>query len=123
MATILSCNTLKFSASELGHFDPEYLSCHCSLLHVRGVDYQHAVVELGVIDAFTRMRPLFQFALAWLPAERPFIFSINYTEKLHNLEENLGAQRVPIMPDELRELHSDIAVLGTRSHDETMRDA
>jgi aryl-alcohol dehydrogenase-like predicted oxidoreductase len=42
-----------------------------------------------------------QIALAWLLAQKPWIVPIPGTTKLHRLEENLGAVRVDLTPDDL----------------------
>ncbi len=58
-----------------------------------------------------------QIALAWLLAQRPWIVPIPGTTKLHRLEENLGALRIGLTPDELRDIDSalsGIAVEGDR---------
>jgi aryl-alcohol dehydrogenase-like predicted oxidoreductase len=58
-----------------------------------------------------------QVALAWLLAQRPWIVPIPGTTKLHRLDENLGAVRVELTPDDLREIDraaSRIAVQGDR---------
>jgi aryl-alcohol dehydrogenase-like predicted oxidoreductase len=58
-----------------------------------------------------------QIALAWLLAQKPWIAPIPGTTKLHRLEENLGAARIMLTPDDLQEIHraaSDITVHGAR---------
>jgi aryl-alcohol dehydrogenase-like predicted oxidoreductase len=45
-----------------------------------------------------------QIALAWLLAQKPFIVPIPGTTKLHRLEENVGAARVELTADDLREM-------------------
>jgi len=45
-----------------------------------------------------------QIALAWILAQKPWIVPIPGTTKLHRLEENLGAVKVQLSPDEVREL-------------------
>lgn len=45
-----------------------------------------------------------QIALAWLLAQRPYIVPIPGTTKLHRLEENIGAARVELTQDDLREI-------------------
>jgi aryl-alcohol dehydrogenase-like predicted oxidoreductase len=47
-----------------------------------------------------------QIALAWLLAQKPWIVPIPGTTKLHRLEENLGAARVELTPDDLGEIES-----------------
>lgn len=58
-----------------------------------------------------------QVALAWLLAEKPFIVPIPGTTKLHRLDENLGAVRVSLTPEDLREMReaaTKIEVQGAR---------
>jgi aryl-alcohol dehydrogenase-like predicted oxidoreductase len=47
-----------------------------------------------------------QIALAWLLAQKPWIVPIPGTTKLARLEENLGAARVELTSDDLREIDS-----------------
>jgi len=58
-----------------------------------------------------------QIALAWLLAQKPWIVPIPGTTKLHRLEENLGAARVELTPDDLRQIDdaaSTVTVQGER---------
>jgi aryl-alcohol dehydrogenase-like predicted oxidoreductase len=58
-----------------------------------------------------------QVSLAWLLARKPWIVPIPGTTKLHRLEENLGAARLELTPDDLREIDAsaaNIAVQGAR---------
>jgi aryl-alcohol dehydrogenase-like predicted oxidoreductase len=58
-----------------------------------------------------------QIALAWLLAQKPWIVPIPGTTKRHRLEENLGAARIQLTPDDLREIEraaSQIEVRGAR---------
>ena len=58
-----------------------------------------------------------QIALAWLLAQRPWLSPIPGTTKLERLEENLGAVRIQLTADDLRELDrasSQIEVHGAR---------
>jgi len=58
-----------------------------------------------------------QIALAWLLAQKPWIVPIPGTTKLHRLEENIGASRIELTPDNLRDIGSAlsrIAVQGDR---------
>ena len=45
-----------------------------------------------------------QIALAWLLAQRPYIVPIPGTTKLQRLEENIGAARLALSQDDLREI-------------------
>ena len=56
-------------------------------------------------------------ALAWLLAQKPWIVPIPGTTKLHRLEENIGAVRIELTPDDLREIDeasARITVVGAR---------
>jgi len=58
-----------------------------------------------------------QVALAWLLAQKPWIVPIPGTTKRHRLEENLGAARVQLTPDDLGEIDraaAQIHVQGAR---------
>ena len=58
-----------------------------------------------------------QVALAWLLAQRPWIVPIPGTTKLHRLEENIGAARLELTPDDLLEIEgaaSKVAIQGAR---------
>jgi aryl-alcohol dehydrogenase-like predicted oxidoreductase len=58
-----------------------------------------------------------QVAIAWLLAQKPWIVPIPGTTKLHRLEENLGAARVELTPDDLRDIDaaaSKIPIQGAR---------
>lgn len=50
-----------------------------------------------------------QIALAWLLAQKPWIVPIPGTTKLHRLEENIGAVKVALTPEDLREIEAAAA--------------
>ncbi len=52
-----------------------------------------------------------QVALAWLLAKRPWIVPIPGTTKLHRLDENLGAARLTLSAEDLRELEETSAAI------------
>ena len=65
-----------------------------------------------------------QIALAWLLAQKPWIVPIPGTTKLHRLEENLGAVRLQLTSDDLREIStaaSQITVQGARYPEELQK--
>ena len=65
-----------------------------------------------------------QVALAWLLAQKPWIVPIPGTTKLHRLDENIGASRVVLTPDDLREIEaaaSAITVQGARYPEQLQR--
>ena len=58
-----------------------------------------------------------QIALAWLLAKKPWIVPIPGTTKLSRLEENLGATRLELTPDDVHSLEvasSKIRIEGAR---------
>jgi len=58
-----------------------------------------------------------QVALAWLLAQKPWIVPIPGTTKLHRLEENLGAVRVELTEDDLKQIDeaaSGLSLEGAR---------
>ena len=58
-----------------------------------------------------------QIALAWVLAQKPWMVPIPGTTKLHRLEENLGATKIELSAEDLRELDgatSQIPVQGAR---------
>jgi aryl-alcohol dehydrogenase-like predicted oxidoreductase len=58
-----------------------------------------------------------QVALAWLLARKPWVVPIPGTTKLHRLEENLGAARLELTPDDLKKIEAAaarITVQGAR---------
>src|SRR5438309_154429 len=77
---------------------------------------QTVVDLLGQIAEQKNATPA-QVALAWLLAQKPWIVPIPGTTKMHRLEENTGAARVELTPDDLREIEvaaSKITVHGAR---------
>ena len=58
-----------------------------------------------------------KLTLAWLLAQKPWIAPIPGTTKRHRLDENLGATRIQLSADDLREIDraaSQIEVRGAR---------
>jgi aryl-alcohol dehydrogenase-like predicted oxidoreductase len=73
-----------------------------------------ALVDLiGRIAAAKQASPA-QIAIAWLLAQKPWIAPIPGTTKLHRLEENIGAVKVELTPDDLREIDSALARITVR---------
>jgi aryl-alcohol dehydrogenase-like predicted oxidoreductase len=73
-----------------------------------------ALVDLiGRIAAAKQASPA-QIAIAWLLAQKPWIAPIPGTTKLHRLEENIGAVKVELTADDLREIDSAIAGITVR---------
>lgn len=76
-----------------------------------------ALVDLLVRVAERKKATSAQVALAWLLAQKPWIVPIPGTTKLARLDEDIGAARVELTPEDLRELDSGasgVAVHGGR---------
>ena len=50
-----------------------------------------------------------QIALAWLLAQKPWIAPIPGTTKVHRLDENVGADRVELTPDDRQRIEAAVA--------------
>jgi aryl-alcohol dehydrogenase-like predicted oxidoreductase len=74
---------------------------------------QRLVDVLGGIAAVKGVTTA-QIALAWLLAQKPWVVPIPGTTKLHRLEENLGAARLELIPEDLQEI--DAAATGITVH-------
>jgi aryl-alcohol dehydrogenase-like predicted oxidoreductase len=83
-----------------------------------------ALVDLLAKVAERKKATPAQIALAWLLAQKPWIVPIPGTTKLHRLEENIGAVRFELTPEDLRELDtaaSKITVQGARYPEELQK--
>jgi len=77
---------------------------------------QALVDLLGEIAARKKATPA-QVALAWLLAQKPWIAPIPGTTKLHRLEENIGAAKLSLRTDDLKQIEealSNITIEGER---------
>src|SRR5215467_7361608 len=76
-----------------------------------------AVVDLlGEMAARKKATPA-QVALAWLLAQKPWIVPIPGTTKLHRLEENIGAAKLSLSTEDLKQIEgalSQITIEGAR---------
>ena len=91
--------------STLPRFTPEALKANQALVDL-----------LGGIAKRKKATPA-QIALAWLPAQKPWIVPIPGTTKLNRLEENIGAVAVELTANDLRDIDaaaSKITVEGAR---------
>jgi aryl-alcohol dehydrogenase-like predicted oxidoreductase len=83
-----------------------------------------AMVDLiGKFAQETNVTPA-QIALAWLLAQKPWIVPIPGTTKLHRLEENIGAVKIELSPEDLHQLQSaaaKIPVQGARYPEELQK--
>jgi aryl-alcohol dehydrogenase-like predicted oxidoreductase len=79
-------------------------------------EHNLALVDLVRKVADRKQATPAQVALAWLLAQKTWIVPIPGTTKLHRLEENLGAVKVQLTSDDLRELDgsSRIEIQGER---------
>jgi len=75
-----------------------------------------AVVDVVRAMASKKKATPAQVALAWVPAQKPWIVPIPGTTKIHRLEENLGALDVVLTPDDLRQIDAvrEVPVQGAR---------
>jgi len=83
-----------------------------------------AMVDL--IGAFAQQKKATaaQIALAWLLAQKPWIVPIPGTTKLHRLEENIGAVKIELTAEDLRQLQTaaaKIPVQGARYPEELQK--
>ena len=77
---------------------------------------QALVDLLAQIGAQKKATPA-QIALAWLLAQKPWIIPIPGTRKVERLDENIGATRIELTSDDLREIESataQITIQGAR---------
>jgi aryl-alcohol dehydrogenase-like predicted oxidoreductase len=91
--------------SNLPRFKPEALAANQAL-----VDLLRKIAE-------RKNATPAQIALAWLLAQKPWIVPIPGTTKLHRLEENLGAVKIELAQDDLRDIDTaaaNIQLLGER---------
>jgi aryl-alcohol dehydrogenase-like predicted oxidoreductase len=68
------------------------------------MDRNQAFVDLLQRVAKEKAATPAQVALAWLLAQRPYIVPIPGTTKLARLEENIGAARIELTPNDLRDI-------------------
>jgi aryl-alcohol dehydrogenase-like predicted oxidoreductase len=91
--------------SNLPRFKPEALAANQAL-----VDLLRKIAE-------RKNATPAQIALAWLLAQKPWIVPIPGTTRLHRLEENLGAVKIELAQDDLRDIDTaaaNIQLLGER---------
>lgn len=83
-----------------------------------------AVVDLITDIAASKGATPAQIAPAWLLAQKPWIVPIPGTTKLHRLDENLGALKVQLSSDDLREIDeavSRVPIEGERYSEQAQR--
>ena len=83
-----------------------------------------ALVDLIARFAQQKKATPAQIALAWILAQKPWMVPIPGTTKLHRLEENLGADKVELTPDDLLqldELTSNVELQGERYPEELQK--
>ncbi|MGH8446111.1 MAG: aldo/keto reductase [Solimonas sp.] len=74
---------------------------------------QALVDRIAAIAAQKQVTPA-QISLAWLLAQRPWIVPIPGTTKLHRLDENIGATRVALGGEELRQIGEALAAVSVQ---------
>ena len=67
-----------------------------------------ALVDVLAAIAARKMVTPAQLALAWLLAQKPWIVPIPGTTKLHRLEENAGADKVVLSPEDLKDIEASV---------------
>lgn len=72
------------------------------------------LVDLLNQIATQKQATLAQIALAWLLAQKPWIVPIPGTTKLHRLKENIGAEKVELMPKDLKEINDAVSKIDVR---------
>jgi aryl-alcohol dehydrogenase-like predicted oxidoreductase len=75
-----------------------------------------ALVDLVAAAAARKGATPAQIALAWVLAQKPWIVPIPGTTRLNRLEENLGAAKIELTADELREIDSATARIVVQGH-------
>jgi aryl-alcohol dehydrogenase-like predicted oxidoreductase len=86
----------------LPHFTPEARKTNQALVDL-----------LARIGAKKKATPA-QIALAWLLAQKPWIVPIPGTRKLERLDENIGAAKVELTSDDLREIDAAAAKINVQ---------
>jgi len=77
----------------------------------QAIDKNLAFVDLLKRVASDKDATPAQIALAWLLAQRPYIVPIPGTTKLSRLEENIGATKVDLSADDLRQIDEGAAAI------------
>lgn len=96
---------------ETTSFDPSDFRNTVPRFSAENREANRAVVDLVTRVAAAKRATPAQVALAWLLARKPWIVPIPGTTKLHRLDENLGAVRVELTADDLREIEAASAQL------------
>jgi aryl-alcohol dehydrogenase-like predicted oxidoreductase len=84
---------------------------------------QTLVDRLGEIAA-SKNATHAQIAIAWLLSRQPWIVPIPGTTKLHRLEENIGAAKVELTPQDMERIQqalADVEVVGARYPEDLQR--
>jgi len=98
-------------------FDPKDFRSSVPRFSAENRKANQAVVDLLKRVAAEKKATPAQIALAWILAKKPWIVPIPGTTKLHRLEENLGAAKVELSKDDVREIDeasSRIVIKGER---------
>jgi aryl-alcohol dehydrogenase-like predicted oxidoreductase len=106
---------------ESATFDSSDIRSHNPRFTPEAIKANRVVIDLLEKIAAQKGATPAQIALAWLLTQKPWIVPIPGTTKLARLEENIGAVRVELTPDDLREIESaasKIQVQGDRYPEE-----
>lgn len=98
-------------AFELSALGPKDFRRNLPRFAPEAVQQNEAFVTLLGEVAAKKQATVAQVALAWLLAQKPWVVPIPGTTKLSRLDENLGALRVQLSADEVRELGARAARL------------
>lgn len=108
-------------------FDPKYdlrASANFPRFTPEAIRANRSIVDLLARVGERKGATSGQVALAWLLARKPWIVPIPGTTKLEHMEENLGASKVQLSADDMRELEDGFALLrvvGARAPEALMK--
>jgi aryl-alcohol dehydrogenase-like predicted oxidoreductase len=110
--------------NEQTQFDKTDIRSNLPRFTPQALKANQAVVDLIGRFAEQKKATPAQIALAWLLAQKPWIVPIPGTTKLHRLEENIGAVKVELTKDDLRQIDaatSKIPVQGARYNEDMQK--
>jgi aryl-alcohol dehydrogenase-like predicted oxidoreductase len=99
----------KFDSTDFRHILPRFTA--------EALKANQGLVDILTSIAQQKKGTPAQIALAWLLAQKPWIVPIPGTTKLHRLEENIGAVKISLTSDDLKNIQialDEIKVMGVR---------
>ena len=99
------------SVTEATKFEPGDSRANLPRFAPQAMRTNMAVVEVVKQLAQERGATPAQIALAWILAQKPDMVPIPGTTKLHRLEENLGAARIELSPEDLSRIGDAVAAV------------